>query len=133
MTKWILAAVLVLMALPSRGMAQSKESVVSNENAMRYVAFGGSDTGMCTSLAAACASVEYALEQLPGGHSQPPTAGNGTVLVFSGQSPKCALWNPTTSPSVGLGLMAANASHTASNAPTDTISSLKVVPIWALA
>ena len=98
-------AAFVLLAL---GFAGAVANVAPTSN-HRYVATDGNDSNDCRSLVNACRSVYGALEKLSGGSSLPPTAGHGTVYVYSGNAPTdCALWNPYSSPAIGLGFMGSN-------------------------
>jgi len=76
-------------------------------NAYQCVSSSGNDSNDGKGRGSCKASVEAALEALPGGAVSPPTAGTGVVEVLSNGQANCALWNPYTSPPVGLGFMGA--------------------------
>jgi hypothetical protein len=99
-------AAFLLLAL---GFAAAVLNIGSNSD-HGYVAPDGNDSNDCQSIANACRSVYVALEKLPDGSKSPPTAGHGTIYVYSGRNVavNCALWNPYRSPAIGLGFMASD-------------------------
>lgn len=107
--KYLLAISLLLgtgsakaQSITSQPFAQQADPTAS----IRFASGKGSDSNNCINQGTACASIYTALEKLPGGSANPPTAGRGIVYVLDGSAgTSCALMNPFTSPTVGLGLM----------------------------